>query len=1011
MRCISDRKELPAFYPGEVLVKRLSVREVRQALIGKGNLRNLLSDRINSWDPYRTDTLDFFRSVYDQEALKGWNRTLHLFQGLTPIHALENTWSVLGHFTELANFLTRGIELSKNSKTFSKVKSLNNLSGDRSEKDPFDFLLSKQESFFSPDLLGISGFNPEVRIRWGLANRIKFQNDIPDLIRSASTVEGLGPREISLLLKEAIVKSNAKNLQKVNKKIATQFTKSEFAIFSSDLNLINDIYQNAPPNRDQLINQLKLLNEKYHSDSKQIEKILASLARRDWLTAGQIAEQIEIDSTTKIASADLIKDVNSINALTGTRSFNAWQPMSENGYNQIIQLLPKKSHKYYWKLSAKTIADELIKNKIEEKKLSLADLKQLFISWDDDVQQGLISTEKFHSLPVDAAVWKKQSFEVLIKAAVSRITDGKDLLYQHISGVPEPKALLECILKLNSVRAKSLSKEIIDYNLLRNRHLKLEAKYPCNWEEYLSQEIGSKQWELAIEKSLLEKPTWHQVLFASESKYKNVKLKSFQNEVVKLLLGTKRFELDIGTRITKWFERDATCLKYIAPKLTTKQIESLTSLTEKDCSFESIELLYQASSQEHKEKLWQFQLELVVNANDLNNLFIEGAKYGFLFDWNHRWKQVSGNVETRARALALATRFDPSRFKKIKSDFTEDAMAAALQWGAKQLPREKSHEIAYMELTSLVGSRHAETLHWLLRQRNFQSPSGSKLQHLYKKHEIPKKSGKLRTISAPSAGLKRIQKAILLKLLNPLGAHEAAYGFVNGRSIVGNATLHVGRKVVVNADVSNCFPSVKWQLVLAALRRDFSTQLSNHSISAISDICTNDGGLPIGAPSSPALLNRVLVKTDEILTTQAEIRGCKYSRYADDLTFSGDENAVQLLGIAKSVLAKIDLQLDPLKTNIFRRGRRQICTGLVVNEKVNIPRAIRRKIRASVHSYEIGKQLHWHGNPVGQSSLTGRLNFLKMVSPEHASVLIQRFDAATIKKMARSKKSLTKKAK
>ena len=303
-------------------MKRLSVREVRQALIGKGNLRNLLSDRINSWDPYRTDTLDFFRSVYDQEALKGWSRTLHLFQGLTPIHALENTWSVLGHFTELANFLTRGIELSKDSKTFSKVKSLNNLSGDRSEKDPFDFLLSKQESFFSPDLLGISGFNTEVRIRWGLANRIKFQNDIPDLIRSASTVEGLGPKEISLLLQEAIVKSNAKNLRKVNKKIATQFTKSEFAIFSSDLNLINDIYQNAPSNRDQLVKQLQLLNGKYHADSKQIEKLLTSLSKRDWMAAGQIAEQIEIDSTTKIASADLIKDANSINALTSTRSFN-----------------------------------------------------------------------------------------------------------------------------------------------------------------------------------------------------------------------------------------------------------------------------------------------------------------------------------------------------------------------------------------------------------------------------------------------------------------------------------------------------------------------------------------------------------------------------------------------------------------------------------------------------------------------------------------------------------------
>ena len=992
-------------------MKRLSVREVRQALIGKGNLRNLLSDRISDWDPYRPDTFSLFKSIYDQEALKGWERILHLFQGLTPIRTLENTWAVLSHIPELANFLSRGIELSNDSKTFSKLKRLHKLSFDRTEKDPFDFLISERDSFFSPDLLGISGFSPEIQIRWGLANRVKLQKAIPDLIKDAAMVGGIETRKISSLLKEAIERSKAQSVQLVNKKTATRFTETEFEIFSSDLQLFSDIYQNAPKNAQKLVNQLQIFNEKYHSDSKEIERLLTSLSRRDWTATGQIAEQIDVDSVTKIVVSDLIGNTNSINLLTNRRSSYAWQPMSEKGYNQIIKLLPKKSHNYYWQLSAKTIADELIQNKLEEKILTQNDLQQLFLSWDEETQQHLINAEKFCSLPIEAKVWKKQSFEVLIMAAIRRDKDGKDLLLQHISGVPEPKDLIQCVLKLNSVRGVKLSKELINYKFLRYGRPKIEAKLPCNWEEYLSKEIGSNEWELAIAKSLLEKPTWHQVLFASESSYKNTKLKSFQNEVVKLILGTKKFEIDIAIRLTKWFERDATCLKYIAPKLSAKQIESLTLLTEKDCSFESIELLYQASSQEHKEKLWKFQLELVVNASDLINLFIEGAKYGFVVNWNHRWRQVSGKVETRARALALATRFDPSRFKKIKFDFTEDAMASALQWGAKQLPGDKSHEIAYMELTSRLGTRHAETLHWLLRERNFQAPSGSKLQHLYKKYEIPKKSGKLRTISAPSAGLKRIQKSILLKLINPLGAHEAAYGFVNGRSIVGNARLHVGRKIVVNADVSNCFPSIKWQLVLASLKRDFSTQLSNHSISAISDICTNDGGLPIGAPSSPALLNRVLLKTDEILTTQAEIRDCKYSRYADDLTFSGDENTLQLLGIATSVLGKINLQLDPLKTNIFRRGRRQICTGLVVNDKVNVPRAIRRRIRASVHSFEIGKQLHWDGNPVGQSSLTGRLNFLKMVSPEHASILIKRFDAATKKRIVKPNKSLTKKAK
>ena len=248
------------------------------------------------------------------------------------------------------------------------------------------------------------------------------------------------------------------------------------------------------------------------------------------------------------------------------------------------------------------------------------------------------------------------------------------------------------------------------------------------------------------------------------------------------------------------------------------------------------------------------------------------------------------------------------------------------------------------------------------------------------------------------------------QVLNPLGAHDAAYGFVKGRSIVDNAKLHLGRKVVVNIDVKNCFSSVRWPLVLAAMQRDLSNHLSAKTISALTDICTNEGGLPTGAPTSPALLNRILVKTDEILTKQATLRNCTYSRYADDLTFSGDDKAVELIGIATNVLQKISLEIDPDKTNIFRRGRRQMCTGLVVNEKVNIPRTIRKRIRASVHAYESGKKLTWNGHSSGNSALKGRLQFLKMVSPTAAVKLIERFEKATDTPIKKNKKNKIEKA-
>ena len=131
----------------------------------------------------------------------------------------------------------------------------------------------------------------------------------------------------------------------------------------------------------------------------------------------------------------------------------------------------------------------------------------------------------------------------------------------------------------------------------------------------------------------------------------------------------------------------------------------------------------------------------------------------------------------------------------------------------------------------------------------------------------------------------------------------------------------------------SCFPSVGRGLVISVLRRDLGERFSDAALMRLVDIVLAEGVLPTGAPTSPALLNRVLLKTDEILTDAADRRDCVYTRYADDLTFSGGDGVVGLLGIATGVLQRIGLELDPRKTNIFRKGRRQCCTGLVVNEK------------------------------------------------------------------------------
>jgi retron-type reverse transcriptase len=266
---------------------------------------------------------------------------------------------------------------------------------------------------------------------------------------------------------------------------------------------------------------------------------------------------------------------------------------------------------------------------------------------------------------------------------------------------------------------------------------------------------------------------------------------------------------------------------------------------------------------------------------------------------------------------------------------------------------------------------------------------GAKLDAHYRSYLLPKQSGGTRTILVPEPWLKGLQRRIYEKLLRPLGAHDCAHGFVPGRSILTNATPHVGKSVVVTCDIAKAFPSITWSLVLHALKRDLGERLSGPAISLLVDICCHAGGLPIGAPTSPALLNRVLLPADRIFAAEADKHGLSYTRYADDLTFSGGNDAPGMLRIVRRILGEIGLHLDDRKTNIFRCGRRQMVTGLSVNQRANVPRRLRRRLRAAVHRQVHGDEPQWHGKPLSLASLKGHLHFLEMIDPDSASVLLQ----------------------
>jgi len=218
----------------------------------------------------------------------------------------------------------------------------------------------------------------------------------------------------------------------------------------------------------------------------------------------------------------------------------------------------------------------------------------------------------------------------------------------------------------------------------------------------------------------------------------------------------------------------------------------------------------------------------------------------------------------------------------------------------------------------------------------------------YKRFPLKTGRSRPRWIDAPSGELKRIQRALLDYLLYDLQPHPAAHGFFPGRSIVTNAQPHVGKKWVISFDVKDFFPSTSSKLVRNTL---IKTGISHERAfwSYVADLCSLDERLPQGAPTSPHLANLCFYPCDEILVDFATERGLDYTRYADDMTFSGSEKPADLESILKKTLAPFGYFIADKKTKVMGRDRRQSVTGLVVNDKVALPRALRRTLRAIQH--------------------------------------------------------------
>ena len=242
------------------------------------------------------------------------------------------------------------------------------------------------------------------------------------------------------------------------------------------------------------------------------------------------------------------------------------------------------------------------------------------------------------------------------------------------------------------------------------------------------------------------------------------------------------------------------------------------------------------------------------------------------------------------------------------------------------------------------------------------APGADKRYHVY-----PLVSGKnkkkKRWIEAPDSELKAAQRWLLDNWLYHLAATGFAHGFVPGRSILTNAAEHVGRRWVVTADVRDFFPSITAGRIATCLAE---LELDAADRSTVVQLVTRRGRLPQGAPTSPHLANLVARTLDLRLSGLARQHDWTYTRYADDLTFSaGSPDSAdsadsadtampphELLWAIERIVSDEDFQLAADKTHVMPHHQRQTVTGLVVNQRVALPKPRRRTLRAMLHRLE-----------------------------------------------------------
>ena len=270
-------------------------------------------------------------------------------------------------------------------------------------------------------------------------------------------------------------------------------------------------------------------------------------------------------------------------------------------------------------------------------------------------------------------------------------------------------------------------------------------------------------------------------------------------------------------------------------------------------------------------------------------------------------------------------------------------------------------------------------------------------ERFYSYFRIPKRGGGSRVIASPSPALKAVQDWLHRHVTTALPAHDAAHGFVPGRSIVSNAKPHVAAGLILKLDIEDFFGRVRRGRVYRVFRRaGYASDVAD----LLASLTTLRSTLPQGAPTSPALANVAAYGLDARLSGLARKRQCRYTRYADDITLSGsrdlDWSAIRRQ--AELIMRDEKFRPNEAKMRFVSGKRRQLVTGVVVNEKLNWPRATRKWIRQEIYflsKHGVDDHLRRRGvTPARYKEfIYGHVYALNSVRPDEAAQHLAQLDA------------------